>query len=290
MILRLMSLRVPISRPLLLCLCGFLIGLFVNLALLNARTLYRVLDCSNRSLKNGYQRRSPPKPPLLLVGVMTASKYVDSRAWTVWRTWASTIPGKLLFFVAQDTVSRHEEKMPLIHLKGVDDAAYPPQKKSFSMLRWMYDNELNNYDWFMRADDDLYVRSDKLETFLRSLDANKAHMIGQAGLGNTAEYGQLSLGPKDNYCMGGPGVIFSREALRILGPHLEECLQELLTSHEDVELGRCVRKNVGIACTWSYEMQSKSMSYEKIACLRTFLAVTQLTLKHKTQVMAQNEA
>lgn len=57
----------------------------------------------------------------------------------------------------------------------------------------------------MRADDDLYVVSDKLELFLRSLDHNKAHMIGQAGLGNSAEYGQLALGEKDNYCMGGPG-------------------------------------------------------------------------------------
>lgn len=35
----------------------------------------------------------------------------------------------------------------------------------------------------MRADDDLYVRGEKLEEFLRSLDAGKAHLIGQAGLG-----------------------------------------------------------------------------------------------------------
>lgn len=102
----------------------------------------------------------------------------------------------------------------------------------------------------MRADDDLYVRIDKLEAFLRLLDANKAHMIGQAGLGKSGEYGQLSLGPNDNYCMGGPGVILSREALRLVGPHLEKCLSELMTGHEDVELGRCVRKYVGIACTW----------------------------------------
>lgn len=58
----------------------------------------------------------------------------------------------------------------------------------------------------MRADDDLYVQTDKLERFLRSLDHTKAYMIGQAGLGNTAEYGQLALGEKDNYCMGGPGI------------------------------------------------------------------------------------
>jgi chondroitin sulfate synthase len=77
--------------------------------------------------------------------------------------------------------------------------------------------------------------------FLLSLDPDKAHLIGQAGLGNSLEYGQLLLGYKDNYCMGGPGVIFSRETLRQLAPHLELCLSQLLTTHEDVELGRCIR-------------------------------------------------
>lgn len=106
----------------------------------------------------------------------------------------------------------------------------------------------------MRADDDLYVRSGRLEQFLRSLDSNKAHLIGQAGLGNSAEYGQLALGQKDNYCMGGPGVVISRETLRSVAPHLRSCLLELMTNHEDVEVGRCIRKHVGIACTWNYEM------------------------------------
>lgn len=65
-------------------------------------------------------------------------------------------------------------------------------------------------------------------------------MIGQAGLGNSEEYGQLSLGQQDNYCMGGPGIVMSRETLRTVAPHLRSCLMELLTTHEDVELGRYV--------------------------------------------------
>lgn len=75
---------------------------------------------------------------LVLIGIMTAAKYVDTRAYTVWKTWAQRIPGKVLFFVAEDTYSVHPE-MPLIRLKGVDDS-YPPQKKSFAMIRWMHDN------------------------------------------------------------------------------------------------------------------------------------------------------
>lgn len=73
---------------------------------------------------------------------MTAAKYVDTRAYNVWRTWARHIPGKVLFFVAENTVSVHED-MPLVRLRGVDDT-YPPQKKSFAMLRWMYDNHVSS--------------------------------------------------------------------------------------------------------------------------------------------------
>lgn len=102
----------------------------------------------------------------------------------------------------------------------------------------------------MRVDDDLFVNNEKLEIFLRSLDTNKLYMLGQAGLGKSNEYEQLSLGFNENYCMGGTGIILSRGALRLLGPNIEKCLLELITNHEDVEFGRCVRKYVGITCTW----------------------------------------
>uniref|UniRef100_A0A914I412 Hexosyltransferase n=1 Tax=Globodera rostochiensis TaxID=31243 RepID=A0A914I412_GLORO len=194
----------------------------------------------------------------ILVGVLSAQRFLDTRALQIWRSWARRVPGRVLFFVAEGTVlsSRvRAARMPVVVLRGVDDA-YPPQKKAFAMLRWMFDNQLTNFHWFMRADDDLYVRTEALKLFLIGQDPDRAHFIGQAGLGNSLEYGQLSLGAQDNYCMGGPGVLLSRETLRQLGPHLEQCLRHLVTNHEDVELGRCVRRHVGIACTWNYEMQT----------------------------------
>lgn len=39
-------------------------------------------------------------------------------------------------------------------------------------------------------------------------------LSGQAGKGNTEEFGLLSLEYDENFCMGGPGVILSRETLR----------------------------------------------------------------------------
>lgn len=190
----------------------------------------------------------------VLIGIMTAAKYVDSRAYNVWKTWAQHVPGKVLFFVAENTTSIHND-LPLVRLKGVDDS-YPPQKKSFAMVKWMADNYMDSFEWFLRADDDLYIKGESLERLLRGLDPSRSHAIGQAGLGNSAEYGLLALGQSDNYCMGGPGVVMSRETMRKVSPHLQHCLSHLLTGHEDVELGRCIRKHVGVACTWNYEMQT----------------------------------
>eukprot|EP00062_Callorhinchus_milii_P008088 gi/632950426/ref/XP_007890718.1/ PREDICTED: chondroitin sulfate synthase 3 [Callorhinchus milii] len=191
----------------------------------------------------------------LYVGVMTAKKYLDSRAVAAYKTWAPSIPGKVEFFSSEGSQDvSTSSPIPLVSLAGVDDS-YPPQKKSFMMLKYMHDLYLERYEWFMRADDDVYVKGDKLEEFLRSLNSSQPLYLGQTGLGTSEELGKLALEPGENFCMGGPGMIFSREVLRRMVPHIGECLREMYTTHEDVEVGRCVRRFGDTQCVWSYEMQ-----------------------------------
>ncbi|XP_066149870.1 chondroitin sulfate synthase 1 [Euwallacea fornicatus] len=188
---------------------------------------------------------------LLFVGVMTAEQYLTTRAKAVWDTWGKEVPGNLLIFSSENSTSND---IPLVALSGIDDR-YPPQKKSFTMLKYMHDNFIDQYEWFMRADDDLYVRTDKLEELLRAVDSKKPFFIGQTGRGTKEERGHLSLDSDENFCMGGPGMIMSRETLKRIAPYIEECLVNLYTTHEDVEIGRCVKKFAGVSCTWNYEMQ-----------------------------------
>ncbi|ELK24185.1 Chondroitin sulfate synthase 1 [Myotis davidii] len=183
---------------------------------------------------------------------MTAQKYLQTRAVAVYRTWSKTIPGRVEFFSSEG--SDTSIPIPIVPLRGVDDS-YPPQKKSFMMLKYMHDHYLDQYEWFMRADDDVYIKGDRLESFLRSLNSSEPLFLGQTGLGTTEEMGKLALEPGENFCMGGPGVIMSREVLRRMVPHIGKCLREMYTTHEDVEVGRCVRRFAGVQCVWSYEMQ-----------------------------------
>ncbi|XP_063979175.1 chondroitin sulfate synthase 1 isoform X2 [Diachasmimorpha longicaudata] len=245
---------------------GLTVGFLLGFIMMN----YRGITSNPMTPTSGVRASSRGRPPatipnlevnisgknLVFVGVMTANKYLGTRAKAVWETWGKTVPGKIAFFSSGfSTLPDNTPDLPLVPLPTVDDG-YPPQKKSFLMLQYMWNHFGDKFEWFLRADDDVYVRSDRLERLLRSVDSRRPMYIGQAGRGNSKEFGLLSLEYDENFCMGGPGVILSRETLARIVPHIKECLRNLYTSHEDVELGRCVRKHAGIPCTWNYEMQS----------------------------------
>lgn len=199
---------------------------------------------------------------------MTAEKYIRSRALVLYNTWGKeirNINGDIAFFSSTHShVPDEFPDLPLVPLPWVDDS-YPPQKKSFLMLQFMWQHYGDKFEWFIRADDDVFIRTNLLKKFLSSLDSRKPLYIGQAGKGNPAESGLLSLEYDENFCMGGPGVILSRKTVEIVAPFIERCLKELLTEHEDVEIGRCVRKYAGVPCTWSYEVNRviKNSIYKK---------------------------
>ncbi|CAF4586740.1 unnamed protein product [Rotaria sp. Silwood1] len=193
------------------------------------------------------------KKQLILVAIMTSKDFLTTRAPTVMRTWAGNVPGQVIFFSSEGSTT-NDSNINLVSLPSVTDT-YPPQKKSFLMMKYIYDHYLNKFEWFMRVDDDVYIRTDNLEQLLRSIDNRKPYYIGQPGMGTKEEFGKLALGENENFCMGGPGIILSRETLARFTPHIKKCLKNFYTYHEDVELGRCVHKYANTSCTWSYEMQ-----------------------------------
>ena len=205
-------------------------------------------DISTRKFKNMIIE---PNKRLVMIGVMTASKYLDTRALMIHSTWGKRVPGKLHFFSSAGSTSNHN--LPLVALPGIDDS-YPPLKKSFMMLKFMHDNYIDKFEWFMRVDDDLHIKMDKLETFLRSLNSSKPLFIGQMGLVKPQEFNLLGLNHEDNYCMSGTGMIFSRVALKVIAENIRFCITNMMTTHEDVEIARCLKKRANITCTWNQEV------------------------------------
>jgi len=237
-------------RECLLLLAGLVVGLHVSLFVKqNQCHITYKKHFQARTMENEIQFN---KSQFIFVGVMTAETFLETRAQAVLDTWGRHVAGKLTFFSSQ---AQKTSKLELVSLPDVDDS-YPPLKKSLMMVKYMHDHHIDNYEWFMRADDDVYVRNDRLERLLRSLNSSDDIYLGQAGTGAKKEKGMLNLLPGDNYCMGGPGAVFSRSVLKKVAPHLEHCLLNAPKSHmhEDTELGRCIQRYVGISCTWAYEV------------------------------------
>jgi len=107
-------------------------------------------------------------------------------------------------------------------------------QKVSSASKYIFDKYSNQYDWFMKADDDTYVIVESLRAFLSQHDPRDPVYFGH----------KLRPFVKQGYMSGGSGYVLSREALRRLVKlgiekglarcHLEE------TEVEDVRIGQCL--------------------------------------------------
>lgn len=85
--------------------------------------------------------------------MMSTSKQLDKRAATALLTWAKQHSNVHIEIFAnpkgENDKQSHDfttllgKDVPLIQLPGVRDDAYPSQKKSFSMIKYMYDTHID---------------------------------------------------------------------------------------------------------------------------------------------------
>lgn len=198
----------------------------------------------------------------LLVGILTTEEKIDSLVLAINNTWAPLLP-KIIFFTPFSRDVDFYEKynkvlgLPIVQLSNVEDENFSKTKFSFNMLKYMHDHYINNYEWFMRVEDAMYLKADKLLELLNSVNSSKDVYIGRPG-SYKANGIQLNedLYTHEKYCLGNAGVVLSRSTLMKLVPNLDTCQEDALTELEDVELGRCLYKNLGLQCTWSYEVRS----------------------------------
>lgn len=211
-------------------------------------------DCRHPSQFVRYQNlsRETNAKRLVLVSVMTHYGTINTRAVAINKTWGRDIPGKVIFFVG-NTGNKTEVDLPLVILPVADDV-YPPQKKAMLMLEYVYEHYRDSFRWFIRADDDVYINSVNLQALLISISGSNDVLLGHPGIGTTEEKGKLGLEEESNFCIGGTGIVMSSSVLKKIHRHLDYCIKNTATAHEDSEVGRCIKKFVGVQCPWGYEV------------------------------------
>uniref|UniRef100_A0A914QFU4 N-acetylgalactosaminide beta-1,3-galactosyltransferase n=1 Tax=Panagrolaimus davidi TaxID=227884 RepID=A0A914QFU4_9BILA len=129
-------------------------------------------------------------------------------------------------------------KLPYLDFK-LPDTREVLWKKVRLSLKWVNENELSNYDYILRADDDSYFIMENLRFFLLPFNPNKALYFGARFKENLTS----------GYMSGGAGYILSREAVKQIATSLDDpniCSQPTDKNyHDDYEIGVCV-KNLNI--------------------------------------------
>ena len=120
----------------------------------------------------------------------------------------------------------------------IPDARQTLTEKSVFANSWMYEHHLDDFDWFLKADDDTYVIMENLKFLLSHFkDSTVPGYIG-------CQFKHFS---PQGYNSGGAGYLFNRAGLKLL---VEEGYRRpghcrLAGGSEDIETGRCAAK-VGV--------------------------------------------
>jgi len=86
---------------------------------------------------------------------------------------------QVIVFSSEGSSLTFRPDIPVVALAGIDDS-YPPQRKSFAMLQYMYNYYHDKYRFFMRVDDDVYVHDSVLRPFLHSINSTcRPLFVGQ---------------------------------------------------------------------------------------------------------------
>uniref|UniRef100_A0A0K0EUU4 Glycoprotein-N-acetylgalactosamine 3-beta-galactosyltransferase 1 n=1 Tax=Strongyloides venezuelensis TaxID=75913 RepID=A0A0K0EUU4_STRVS len=167
----------------------------------------------------------------ILCWIMTHPNNTYKRAIHVNETWGKKCTK--IIFVSADPKSG----LPIVDLNFTAGYKYLWQKTK-KTLAYLYKTELDNYDWFLKADDDTYVIMENLRFMLLAYPSSIPVYFGC----------KFKPYVKQGYMSGGAGYVLSRRALKDFN---EKALNDPTkcksddTGNEDLEVGKCLQ-NAGV--------------------------------------------
>lgn len=193
----------------------------------------------------------------LFVGVMTSQENIGSLA-TAFNKTAAHLVNKIKFFINADNVIK--SNFVLKNIVGFTDTR--ENLRPFHVLKYIADNYLNDYDYFLLVTDQIYVDARRLVEQLYhisiSFDVYMGRPIEPDEL-HTDE--QISLADRD-YCDLNSGIILSSSVIRKIRTNLDWCVRNAVTSFHSLNIGKCVKYSSKITgCQQSFQVIIMSIYY-----------------------------
>ncbi|EDW62593.2 chondroitin sulfate synthase 2 [Drosophila virilis] len=223
----------------------------------------------------------------IFIGVMTSQENINSYATAFNRTTAHLV-NKIKFFINADSAKTNYQ---LKNIVGFTDTR--ESRRPFYVIKYIADNYLDDYDYFLLVPDNVYVDARKLTALLYHMSITFDLYMGgtRIGLGESTDAppsagnaaGDESLNDSDaaglsdrNYCALEAGILLSSSVIRKMRNNLDRCVRIGITNDHSVNIGRCVKYASRVAgCQesfqgmrqYSYALNTKARHYKDLSIL-----------------------
>ena len=132
----------------------------------------------------GNLNQTSPQLPRVLCLILTTPKYFRTRAKAVNETWAPHCDG--YYFISEPSADKNpnsaevniSKKLPIAPIKNITVGYEHLTQKSVLAFLFAYEHHFNDFDWFIKADDDTYLFVDNLRTFLSDKNSSDPVTFG----------------------------------------------------------------------------------------------------------------
>ncbi|KAI8126812.1 Chondroitin sulfate synthase 2 [Lucilia cuprina] len=249
----------------------------------------------------------------IFIGVMTTQDNINTLATAINRTTAHLV-NKIKFFINADNVKTNYKLKNIVGFTDTRENLRP-----FHVIKYIADNYLDDYDYFLIIQDNVYVDARKLKEMLYHMsitfdlymgataessyssygvnnNVGRDGVMAAAALSGNVIDGDSNAGGVDaaaasndefrmlsdrNYCDLNAGILLSSSVIRKMRNNLDWCVRNGITNVHSINIGRCVKYSSNLpGC------QEKFQGIQQ----RTYALKTSTKLFKDLNLLAKDEA